>query len=212
MRTDNCDGETLWSPSVCGSRRGTIVAVASKRPGTTPTPQVVRDRVRSLPGRFRKESVNGLAAEWELHIGPQAFAVAIADHHCVVREGPGEAPHTTIRMDPSTWLSIDEGVIAGSQAFTDRKVTVTGNLDLAVRLQTLFRPYSRPWAAADLDQLRICRVTVNRRSRESTIRHGSTPASFGTCWTRWASRRPCSWGTPWVDGSRSSSDSVLPPE
>jgi pimeloyl-ACP methyl ester carboxylesterase len=131
------------------------VVVASKRPGTAATPQVVRDRVRSLPGRFRKESINGLAAEWELHIGDQSFALTVADHGCLVREGPGESPNATITMDPSTWLAIDEGALHGSDAFTDRKVTVTGNLDLAVRLQTLFRPYSRPWSATDLDQIEV---------------------------------------------------------
>ena len=131
------------------------MAVASKRPGTAPTPQVVRDRVQSLPGRFRKESVNGLAAEWELHIGSQAFAVTVADHECLVREGSSDAPNSTITMDPSTWLAIDEGALHGSEAFTDRRVSVAGNLDLAVRLQTLFHPYSRPWAAADLDQVEV---------------------------------------------------------
>ncbi len=99
--------------------------------------------------------MNGLAAEWELHIGRQAFAVSVSDHECVVREGVGESPNATIAVDASTWLAIDEGALRGSDAFTDRRVSVTGNLDLAVRLQTLFRPYSRPWSAADLDQIEI---------------------------------------------------------
>lgn len=147
-------------PSVSSSRRSTIVFVASKAP-VSATPQVVRDRVRSLPERFRRESVNGLAAEWELHIGPEAFAVTIADHQCIVRDGPGNAPHATITMDPSTWLAIDDGALAGSKAFTDRKVSVTGNLDLAVRLQTFFRPYARPWTPADLDQIEVQADGVN---------------------------------------------------
>ncbi len=58
-------------------------------------------------------------------------------------------------MDAATWLAIDEGALHGSDAFADRKVSVTGNLDLAVRLQTLFRPYRRPWTAADLDQIEV---------------------------------------------------------
>ena len=138
-----------------GYRPSTIVFVASKRPGAAATPQVVRDRVRSLPERFRKESANGLVAEWELHIGRQAFAVGVADHACSVREGTSADPQATITMDPSTWLALDEGLLAGSHAFTDHKVTVTGNLDLAVRLQTLFRPFSRDRTAADLEQIEV---------------------------------------------------------
>ncbi|HEX8099464.1 MAG TPA: alpha/beta fold hydrolase [Actinomycetota bacterium] len=129
--------------------------MASKRPAPVATTEVVRDRVRSLPDRFRKESANGLVAEWELHIGAQAFSVGIADHACYVREGLSPDPTSIIRMDPSTWLAIDNGVVHGSEAFTDRKVTVTGNLDLAVRLQTLFQPFARERSRADFDQIEV---------------------------------------------------------
>ena len=129
--------------------------VASKRPAPAATSEVVRDRVRSLPERFRKESANGLVAEWELHIGRQSFSVGIADHACYVRDGVTPDPTSIIRMDPSTWLAIDDGLVQGSEAFTERKVTVTGNLDLAVRLQTLFQPFGRGRTPKDFDQIEV---------------------------------------------------------
>jgi pimeloyl-ACP methyl ester carboxylesterase len=117
------------------------------------SPEIIRDRIRSLPRRFQAQTANGLSAEWELRIGEQTFAVAVGGHVCVVREGPGRDPATTIWVDPETWLAIDEGSLIGPQAYMERRLAVTGNLDLAVRLQTLFRPFKRPRRATDLDQV-----------------------------------------------------------
>jgi pimeloyl-ACP methyl ester carboxylesterase len=99
--------------------------------------------------------VNGLSAEWELRVGPQTFAVSVSDRACFVREGPSAAPETVVTTEPSTWLAIDDGSLTGGQAFLDRRLSVVGNLDLAVRMQTLFRPYRRRRSAADLDQIEV---------------------------------------------------------
>jgi pimeloyl-ACP methyl ester carboxylesterase len=129
------------------------MGVRSTRPD--PAPDVIRDRVQSLPRRFRSDTVNGLSAEWELRVGAQTFAVSVVDHACHVREGPCESPQTVVVTEPATWLAIDEGSLTGGQAFLDRRLGVTGNLDLAVRMQTLFRPYKRARRTADLDQVEI---------------------------------------------------------
>jgi pimeloyl-ACP methyl ester carboxylesterase/putative sterol carrier protein len=119
------------------------------------TPDVVSERVRTLPKRLRKENADGLVAEWELRLDNQPFAISIGNHSCTVREGPHPKAHSFVRSDAATWLAIDEGSITGPQAFMDRRVSVGGNLDLAVRLQTLFRPYKRARKATDLDQIEV---------------------------------------------------------
>jgi putative sterol carrier protein len=132
-----------------------------KAPEKASSGQVIRVRIGTLPRRFRADSANGLTAEWELRIGSQAFAVSVVEHACFVREGPSASPQTVITAEPATWLAIDEGRLDGSQAFLDRTVTITGNLDLAVRLQTLFKPYKRARKPADLDQVDIQADGVN---------------------------------------------------
>ncbi len=129
--------------------------MGARSPRPEPTPEVIRDRVQSLPRRFRSDAVNGLAAEWELRVGSQTFAISVVDHACFVREGPSVRPQSIVAAEPAAWLDIDEGLLTGGEAFLDRRLTVTGNLDLAVRMQTLFRPYRRARRAADLDQLEI---------------------------------------------------------
>jgi pimeloyl-ACP methyl ester carboxylesterase len=120
-----------------------------------PTPDVIRSRVQSLPRRFRSEAVNGLTGEWELRVGAQTFAISVVDHACHVREGPSAAPQAVVSAEPATWIAIDEGSLTGGQAFLDRRLSVSGNLDLAVRMHTMFRPFRRARRAADLDQVEI---------------------------------------------------------
>jgi pimeloyl-ACP methyl ester carboxylesterase/putative sterol carrier protein len=135
--------------------------MSSKAPARISSRETIRERVHTLPRRFRPDSANGLTAEWELRIGQQAFAVSIVDHACYVREGPSTSPQTVITAEPATWLAIDEGQLDGSRAFLERTVTVSGNLDLAVRMQTLFKPYRRARKQADLDQVDIQADGVN---------------------------------------------------
>jgi pimeloyl-ACP methyl ester carboxylesterase/putative sterol carrier protein len=129
--------------------------MATQSPGAPPSPDLIRTRLRSLPKRFRQESANGLVAEWELRLGSQRFAISIAERACTVQEGPATAPNSVISTAPATWFAMDQGTLTGGQAFLERKLTASGNLDLAVRLQTLFRPYRRARKAADLDQVEI---------------------------------------------------------
>ena len=129
--------------------------MASKADRTPGSLEVVRRRVRTLPKRFRGESADGLAAEWELRVGEQSFAISVADQGCAVREGPGKSPQVIISTEPETWLAIDEGLITGGQAFLEGRLTAQGNMDLAVRLETLFRRYRRARKASDMDQVDV---------------------------------------------------------
>src|SRR5690349_18337638 len=104
-------------------------AKASEPKGPTTSPSAsaaaVRRRLRSLPGRFLADRVDGLAAEWELRIGDQAFSVSVIDHACFVREGPAVAPAAVITTDPATWLALDEG-LPSITAFLDQRLSVSG--------------------------------------------------------------------------------------
>jgi pimeloyl-ACP methyl ester carboxylesterase len=99
--------------------------------------------------------VNGLAAVWELRIDERAYVVSVAAGRCHVREGPAVSPNATIATDAETWLAMDQGTIFGIEAFMDRRLRVTGNLDLANRLQSLFRPHGRSVRPADLQQVEV---------------------------------------------------------
>ena len=115
----------------------------------------VARRIRSLPKRFLSASINGLAAVWELRIDERAYAVSVVSGECRVSDGPAVEPNATIATDATTWLAMDAGGLMGIEAFLDRRLRVGGNLDLAVRLQSLFRPHGRPARPSDLQQIEV---------------------------------------------------------
>src|ERR671930_22548 len=118
-------------------------------------PEQIAERVRGLPRRFRGEAADGLSADWELRVGRQIFAISVADHACFVREGPSASPQAVVATDPDTWVAIDDGALTGGQAFLERRLSVAGNLDLAVRLQAMFRPHHRARKPSDFDQVDV---------------------------------------------------------
>jgi pimeloyl-ACP methyl ester carboxylesterase/putative sterol carrier protein len=136
-----------------------------------PAEDPVIRRIRSLPKRFLSASVNGLAGVWELRIDERAFAVSVVAGDCHVLEGPAVAPNATISTDAATWLAMDEGAVMGIEAFLDRRLRVGGNLDLAVRLQSLFRPHGRAVRASDLRQVDV----EVEGARVSTYQVGTGP-------------------------------------
>ena len=119
------------------------------------SPDRVRERILSLPRRLRTESANGLKAEWNLRVGADFYTVTIADQACTVAEGPCLSPSTSISTEAETWFQIDDGSLSGADAFLQGLLELHGNLDLAVRLQTIFKPYRRARRASDLDHVEV---------------------------------------------------------
>jgi pimeloyl-ACP methyl ester carboxylesterase/putative sterol carrier protein len=130
--------------------------MASRAPTTEPKPlDDVWDRIRSLPERFRQESAPALSAEYELRIGDDPYTVTIVDGACYARRGPSVAAQARIRADEETWFAIDDGELTGADAFLGGRLSARGNLDLAVRLQTLFEPNARARRPSDLEQVDV---------------------------------------------------------
>jgi pimeloyl-ACP methyl ester carboxylesterase/putative sterol carrier protein len=129
------------------------VAVAKKAP--LAVSDEIRMRVMTLPARFRRDAANGLTAEVELVVDDEPFTVSIVDGDCFTREGPSAGWTTRVVADTETWLAIDEGRTNGMDAFLARRVHVRGNLDLAVRMQSLFDTHGRPRGPMDIDQVDV---------------------------------------------------------
>ena len=103
----------------------------------------IRDRVRSLPKRFRRRAAEDVAAEWELHVEDELYTISVIEKACHVREGPSLAPTFTVTTDAETWLALDDGAVAGPLMMRSGALAIRGNLDMAVRMQTLFEPRAR---------------------------------------------------------------------
>ena len=109
----------------------------------------------TLPDRFRSEAARGFSAEFGISVDGEHYRVAIADGRCSVREESPTAPAARICMDTRTWLDLDAGTISGIDAFLDDRLEVRGNVDYAVRMQSLFRPSARRRTPQDLEHVTI---------------------------------------------------------
>ncbi len=115
----------------------------------------VRERVRSMPDRFRADAADGFAAEFALEIGDLRYRIDIADHRCTVDEDTPVAPSARIATDPRTWLDLDAGHLSSIDAFLDDRIDVRGHVDHAVRMQSLFHPSERPRTPQDLEHVTV---------------------------------------------------------
>lgn len=95
----------------------------------------------SLAERFRPQDARGLRAHWVIHLdGQQPVTVSVLDGRCLVSPGDTPQADARLRTDVATWLELIEGRRDGIQAFMAGDLRVDGDLNLAVRFETMFRP------------------------------------------------------------------------
>lgn len=115
----------------------------------------VRERIFTMPERIRREAADGFAAEFALTVDGTGYGIAVTGGVCTITEGPPASPAARIDTDGPTWLALDDGRLTSIEAFLAGRVTVRGNVDLAVRMQTLFEPAARPRTAQDLEHVTV---------------------------------------------------------
>jgi pimeloyl-ACP methyl ester carboxylesterase/putative sterol carrier protein len=106
----------------------------------------------------------------ERYLGADPGFVRCTQHGARVHKGgTRRRPDVHMSTDATTWLRLRNGELSGIDAFTQRSLTVTGNLDFAIAFEGLFRLVGgRP------PLLRIRDVPVGRQ-RISTLTMGSGP-------------------------------------
>jgi pimeloyl-ACP methyl ester carboxylesterase len=103
------------------------------------------DEVRSsfvrLAERFRPEEARGLEATWAIEIrGRTPMSFHVREGRCLVSPGQPEAPVARLFTDEETWLALVAGRQDGVAAFLAGRLRIEGDLNLAARFETMFRP------------------------------------------------------------------------
>ena len=126
---------------------------------------------RSLPDRYLGAPA-GFDATFHIVLGDvgRSWEVRCTPHGARVRAGATRrTPDVTIGTDSATWLALREGELSGIEAFSRRRLSARGGLDLAVAFEGLFRlPNGRP------PLLHVHDVPVGR-STVSTLTMGEGP-------------------------------------
>ncbi len=167
------------TPTLAGqSRPRAAPAAPEEEDGTPPNPATdaaVLDEVRAsllrLAERFRVREAGALDARFVIDIeGRGPTTVHVHGGRCLVT--PGDDPRAAARLvtDPRTWLQLVDGRVDGIAAFIAGRLSISGDLNLAARFETLFDP-----APGVLRQLSTRSTAVRGASIESLVAGSGTP-------------------------------------
>jgi pimeloyl-ACP methyl ester carboxylesterase len=100
----------------------------------------------TLPSRYLGAD-EGFDATYQVRLGDvgRAWEVRVRGERCQVRPSPSRDPDVVIGTDAATWISLREGRLSGLDAFAQRRLYASGDLDLALAFEGLFHlPGGRP--------------------------------------------------------------------
>ena len=93
-----------------------------------------------MTGRVRLDRARDLAATVVLATPEERWTMRIQDGRLTVGIGGTDRPDAVIASDAQTLIDINTGHTTGAEAFLHGRVTVRGNLGLALRLESMFEP------------------------------------------------------------------------
>jgi putative sterol carrier protein len=92
----------------------------------------------SLPERFRSERAGDLRATYVFELegeGGGSWTVRVADGSLSVEDAAAPETDVTVRAKADDWMAIVEGRMDPQLAYLSKRLRVTGNLQLALRLR-----------------------------------------------------------------------------
>ena len=105
-------------------------------------PLTIADLMSKMPGAFLPEKAPGLDAVLQFKFtGAEAGAwyATIKDGKCAVEKGEHASPKMTLSADSADYVKIFTGELDGMQAFMQGKIKLAGDLNLAMKLMTMFK-------------------------------------------------------------------------
>ena len=102
----------------------------------------VADIFEAMPQQLNSSAAAGMNKTFQWNItGEEAgvWAVHIHDGKADVIKGGVEKPDITMTVSDKDWIAITEGKLDPTTAFMSGKVKISGDMMLAMRLQSLFR-------------------------------------------------------------------------
>ncbi len=104
-------------------------------------PRTVPEVLQSLPGNLDADAAEGLTAVYQFDLsGNQGgqYYLAIDQGVCTFGQGAHSDPHVTLSMSGEDALKILTGQLSGQMAALSGRLSVSGDLGLAMQLRGLF--------------------------------------------------------------------------
>lgn len=102
----------------------------------------VKDIADRMPQSFQADAAGDLDAVLQFNMTGEKsgeFYAVIKDGTCATEEGKADNPTTTFTVDGQDWLDLTAGKADGMSLFMQGKLSVEGDMGLAMRLQSLFK-------------------------------------------------------------------------
>jgi putative sterol carrier protein len=107
---------------------------------------IVEGVVRGMPDAFAAESASGIEAilQWRVALKPDepptCWRLRIADGRCTMDDDPDAPADVTYDIGAVDFLRLVAGQLDGPQLFLTGRLRIEGDLVLAARMPSLFRP------------------------------------------------------------------------
>lgn len=105
------------------------------------TPKTVKDFFALLPSKLDADVADDLTAVYQFDLsGPQGgqYIVQIQDRTCRVQPGTHPKPHVTLSMSGEDCLGVLTGILPGASIALSGRLRISGDIGLAMQLQSLF--------------------------------------------------------------------------
>lgn len=107
----------------------------------TEIPDTAKEIIEAMPAAFDPQKAPGLEATFQFELsgeGGGTWVIDIAKDRCEVREGPVDSPNVVIGMSAQDYVAMVRGELAQVKAFMAGKIQVKGDINLALKLDSLF--------------------------------------------------------------------------
>ena len=94
-----------------------------------------------MPSRLDAEAARGLDCVIQYDLEGEAGGAhysTIKDGACTVSEGRHDSPTMTVKMDAADFVALTSGELDGMSAFMSGKLKISGDMGIAMKLQSLF--------------------------------------------------------------------------
>jgi len=108
----------------------------------TDTAAAVSNIFRQMPDRLNRSSAAGLDVVIQFDLsgdGGGVWHAAISGGDCTVGEGGHPAPTMTVSMSAADYVELTSGRLDGMMAFMSGQLRISGDMGLAMQMQSLFR-------------------------------------------------------------------------
>ena len=102
----------------------------------------VKEIFEQMPQRLDPDAANGLDIVIQHDLtgdGGGGYYAAIKDGSCTVTEGTHDSPSMTMTIEAADFVALLNGELDGMTAFMGGKLKIAGDMNIAMKMQTLFK-------------------------------------------------------------------------